>query len=355
MKILKELKSESDQTGNILALAVKYHLLAVSVFSALLFLLGVSHHVVFYLQINVPIFQLSEVSDYLHIGLKQIPMLVAVIVYIVIAVYLIVLLLCFVIICFSCLTPIVCFLVRFFPQTLVGCLVIFLYVFCLLTIGLYSGTIYHLYRIFWKSLEILRPEDNLTVDLMQKTEQLQLQHTSKINLFRKSYDRQEIDLKNWLNRAEQGTKTYLQSIVAPLERKVENKWELGKWGFRISWIVFIVFTLVAMILKTNYEHSRMVNYIAVHDKEINWYDKWFLPITRVEVSFRQTEKKCPENMLLIGSTSDYLIFWQAEIEDGGTNDAGEPSIVPKSNISKILPIPMSMKTKYQQPTECAAP
>ena len=227
---------------------------------------------------------------------------------------------------------------------------------------------YYAHWIFGKALDILHTKNNFADDIKLKAEYLQRDYSSESDELSKLNNDQLDDLDAKLNK--------IWRLKSDLMDKLSD---YGSWanmnkrlsrpsGFILFLLLSVGIAITATVIKANYDRGLVENNGVVdfgnwqetwplNKKSIckvcleNFYEKWFFPTSRVEVRFRD-EYSCPQTLLHIGSTSDFLIFWRGGIKDVGTTNAEMPLIVPKINILQMLSIPKRSNSKPS--TECPA-
>ena len=283
---------------------------------AVLIIFGLLYQGFFFGPLNIPIFNLSSLSDFILPGLRHSFALVLVTIVGFISAILI----------FSVfallLNKVFSYFIRcsvWFVLLAVRLPAFFIYVASVLVIGLLWGIGYLLCIIFRKIPTFLP----LTVFAGRMAGILAQKCASNINFARTCF----CVLKSQLHDVEKSISRWSRSLL---------NWEKINAFLSKRLCVFLCFTLLVaaliVALKAGYD-SKLIKYnMAGNSGYKQWYSDRLLPVSRVEVRFRP-EDVCPQNLLLLGNTSDFFLFWQ----EGDHANPAKPLVVEKSTVSLLLP------------------
>lgn len=349
--------------------AAKHPGIVIGSLPAMFIVLGLIYRAAFFLPLDVPIFSLSLLSDFILPGLHQSLVIVVIVVitiscvifFVLLAVGFIGFLLCRIIsILFSMLSR--------FLWMLVSTKILLFHTICASVTWLFYMPNYYIHWIFGKTLDILPIRSNFFGGVKQKSEWLQ-----------KNYFLAKDKLSERREKRRENLETTLMSITERKIKLVKCLSDCIGWASinrRLSessrWLITFLFlsfgsVAAATAYKACYdrclvednggvefdsrEESSFPNKISGYRTLLeNVYEKWLFPTSKVQVRLRSGRHES-QNLLQVGGTSDFLLFWDDKQSmqvcsqssaDKSANAAnakpkGEILIVPKSNILFIQP------------------
>ncbi len=351
--------------------------------------LGFVHQVLYFQPLGFPILQLAAIEDFLLVGLRFLLLLpvlgvVAAIIVMALALLLVVLALILVVaarllivslrVLFATLISIMGLLQILAVVLTLGTAFLMQYVLSRLWSTLYVGV---LYATFWIAAGCL-----IVVGSGQAANgQLEKAHS----IGDRSRARRERD-----DKARQRREHMLNGLIREIERKrsgrmewLRNAWKWRKVGaaaregaseegatkkvtkevghtemIGLRVVVLMLFMLVPALVVTmglsnvavvarSYGQERLDDYLwplvagptsLVGDWVWERAPTWLRPYAEVDLRLKGSEGEARE-VLQIGATSDYLLFWKRSCtdSDSGPFGDGEPMIVPKGDVARIFP------------------
>lgn len=305
--------------------------LLIGLFPALIVALGLTYQAVFFMSpLDVPIFQLSSPADFFLPGVRQLIFLVLVLLFAITVTTFFWVLICLLISLRYLPLLIWNSLQWVFLSVLVWVAIYFVHNLGLLMLWLLYMPMFLIYAFFKK----LRDFSHSVRWILKNEYEMKI---LSLDTFKETW------LKIPRNKATEikNSISELRKTLGEIRVNIETKWSKR---VVLQLASMLVITFVFTVMKADYDRDLIQKYGEAGEE----FGKRFLSVSTVEAIFRFGECRT-QNLLQIGSTSDFVLFWQQKNTPAwaGTNSpentdtpgttSGSSLIVPKSNILQIRP------------------
>ena len=301
--------------------------IAGSLLTFIFIILGMIHNLFFFIPLDIPIYNLtSTLSDFILPGARQLIILFVVVLIGVILALIFAWVVSSIMLIFRCSILSLAFLAHFLLLFLVFSLLLFV---CAI-FELVNWVIYKPSRYIYRSFEEgFTPLYSRTAD------------TSKSFSFIGFYESLLVSLQGIQDRIERTTNNFLNKF----DYKHIDDYLAKIRGYIPLFIISILIASGLTAAKAyeeschvkKYENGSTLNFQNQCGERlvplITIYKEWFLQVNEVKVRYRTGDGNL-QNLLFIGSTSDFAMFWRAR--DSASKKEGRPVIISKSNIAQIL-------------------
>ena len=314
--------------------------LAGSLFTVILILLGMIHNLFFFIPLDISIYNLSILPDFILPGVRQILVLLVVTLVVMILVIWLARVVQVLLFFLRCLILILSYFVQLFLLALVWGPGLFFCVILELLVWLIYKPICYLYRIFRESFTVSYSKNGIIGAVDDKPVEIQKENTSKIFSFIQSFEDILLNLNAGMDYTGGATSKFIEKLAW---NHINDK--LSKnYGSAPLLLVLIITTSCLTGFKAWKESEYIKNYnvnpVSYCGKPCEkWgvglggmYEKWILQLSKVKVRYRTGDTDL-QNLLLLGSTTDFVLFWNVV---NNQDKSGNPVIVPKNSIAQIL-------------------
>ena len=349
--------------------ATKHPGIVIGSLPAILIALGLIYHAAFFLPLDVPIFSLSLLTDFILPGLRQFFVVAAIVVITVLCVISVILLvIAFIALLLCHIISVLFSLLSRFLWMLGSAKILLFHIIRALVTWLSCRPSYYAHRIFRKSLDVLHLRNDFVDGVKQKAEHLQQAYFSAIDELSEHHKEQKEGLDTKLRSISECEARLLKCLSDNMNWTAINK----KLSCSSRWLIAALLLSSGIVVAAtaykacydrglvenngvvdfgNWKESSPLNKISVYKTPLeDIYEKVLSPMSKVQVRFR-SGRQGPQNLLQVGGTSDFLLFWDdkqstqvcpqpSADKNASVPDAkpeGEILIVPKSNILFIRP------------------